>query len=185
MQPVWPDWTIFWCLGDFFKPKAAIFRPNCPQFYCESILGNFLIYIGWLLSQAFSGHSETCLWHQLQLQDYNYLFDRNQRQNVQLSRQQRQLLLESVQQPRLQRRNGQHHFRRTLETSLHANVGYEKRYLLMMMMMTISAEAETMSRAHVFENIFASVKNKSRMYVNSVTRLGYFRKVMVNNSLPN
>ena len=171
--------TVWTDLAKFGHPGTTL--KNFNHFEWVDLVISKILSLLW---QAFSGHSETCLWHQLQLQDYNYLFDRNQRQNVQLSRQQRQLLLESVQQPRLQRRNGQHHFRRTLETSLHANVGYEKRYLLMMMM-TISAEAETMSRAHVFENIFASVKNKSKMYVNSVTRLGYFRKVMVNNSLPN
>ena len=36
MQPVWPDWAIYWTLGNFLKPLATINLPKSPTF-----LGNF------------------------------------------------------------------------------------------------------------------------------------------------
>ena len=35
-QPVWPDWVIYWTLGNFLKPLATINLPKSPTF-----LGNF------------------------------------------------------------------------------------------------------------------------------------------------
>ena len=35
-QPVWPDWAIYWTLGNFLKPLAIISLPKSPTF-----LGNF------------------------------------------------------------------------------------------------------------------------------------------------
>ena len=34
--PVWPDWVIYWTLGNFLKPLATIHLPKSPTF-----LGNF------------------------------------------------------------------------------------------------------------------------------------------------
>ena len=34
--PVWPDWAIYWTMGHFLKPLAAINLPKSPTF-----LGNF------------------------------------------------------------------------------------------------------------------------------------------------
>ena len=36
MGPVWPDWAIYWTLGNFLKPLATINLPKSPPF-----LGNF------------------------------------------------------------------------------------------------------------------------------------------------
>ena len=36
LQPVWPDWTIYWTLGNFSKPLATINLPKSLTF-----LGNF------------------------------------------------------------------------------------------------------------------------------------------------
>ena len=35
-QPVWPDWAIYWTLGNFLKPLATINLPKSPTFF-----GNF------------------------------------------------------------------------------------------------------------------------------------------------
>ena len=35
-EPVWPDWAIYWTLGNFSKPFATINLPKSPTF-----LGNF------------------------------------------------------------------------------------------------------------------------------------------------
>ena len=32
LHPVWPDWAIFWTLGHFLKPVAAINLPKSPTF---------------------------------------------------------------------------------------------------------------------------------------------------------
>ena len=42
MQTVWPDWAIYWTLGNFLKPLATINLPQSPPF-----LGNF-----WKLSKS-------------------------------------------------------------------------------------------------------------------------------------
>ena len=52
--PVWPDWAIYWTLGNFLKPMTTIDLPKSPtllgnfckgvkiyHFYSEIILGNF------------------------------------------------------------------------------------------------------------------------------------------------
>ena len=31
-QSVWPDWAIYWTLGNFLKPLAAINLPKSPTF---------------------------------------------------------------------------------------------------------------------------------------------------------
>ena len=36
LRPVWPDWAIYWTLGNFLKPLATISLPKSPIF-----LGNF------------------------------------------------------------------------------------------------------------------------------------------------
>ena len=36
LEPVWPDWAIYWTLGNFLKPLATINLPKSPTF-----LGNF------------------------------------------------------------------------------------------------------------------------------------------------
>ena len=36
-EPVWPDWTIYWTLGNFLKPLSTIKLPKSPTF-----LGNFV-----------------------------------------------------------------------------------------------------------------------------------------------
>ena len=36
MRSVWPDWAIYWTLGNFLKHLATIIFPNSPTF-----LGNF------------------------------------------------------------------------------------------------------------------------------------------------
>ena len=38
IPPLWPDWAIFWTLGNFSKPLATVNLPNSPTF-----LGNFCI----------------------------------------------------------------------------------------------------------------------------------------------
>ena len=32
LQPVWPDWAIYWTLGKFLKPLATIYLPKSPTF---------------------------------------------------------------------------------------------------------------------------------------------------------
>ena len=59
-RPVWPDWAIFWTLGNFSKPLATINLPKSPTF-----LGNFCkgvkIYHFWAtfidIWRFFSGHT--------------------------------------------------------------------------------------------------------------------------------
>ena len=39
-QPVWPDWAIYWSLGNFLKPLATINLPKLPTLfgsYCEGV----------------------------------------------------------------------------------------------------------------------------------------------------
>ena len=65
--PVWPNWAIYWTLGNFWKPLATINLSKYPTFlsnFCkgvkiyhfssEIILGNFLD-----IWQFFSGHTHT------------------------------------------------------------------------------------------------------------------------------
>ena len=40
LQPVWPDWAIYWILGNFLKPLATINLPKSPTFlvnYCKCV----------------------------------------------------------------------------------------------------------------------------------------------------
>ena len=63
---VWPDWVIYWTLGNFLKPLATIHLPKSPIFlgnFCkgvkivhfssEIIFGNFYRHL-----LIFSGHSD-------------------------------------------------------------------------------------------------------------------------------
>ena len=46
---VWPDWEIYWTLGNFSKPLETINLPKSPTFlgnFCLSFLGNFLLTFG-------------------------------------------------------------------------------------------------------------------------------------------
>ena len=58
-QSVWPDWAIYWTLGNFSKPLATVNLPKSPTFLgnfwkgvkifyfsSEIILGNFFIIFG-------------------------------------------------------------------------------------------------------------------------------------------
>ena len=39
--PVWPDWAIYWTLGNFSQPLAAINLPKSPTFlgiFCQNLL---------------------------------------------------------------------------------------------------------------------------------------------------
>ena len=39
-EPVWPDWAIYWTLGNFLKPLATINLPKSPTFlssFCEGV----------------------------------------------------------------------------------------------------------------------------------------------------
>ena len=38
-QPVWPDWAMYWTLGNFSKPLAAINLPKSPTFLCNFCKG--------------------------------------------------------------------------------------------------------------------------------------------------
>ena len=38
-RSVWPDWAIFWSLGNFLKPWAAINLPKSPTFLCNFCKG--------------------------------------------------------------------------------------------------------------------------------------------------
>ena len=40
LEPVWPDWAIYWTLGNFLKPLATINLPKSPTF-----LGNFCKFV--------------------------------------------------------------------------------------------------------------------------------------------
>ena len=74
-QPVWPDWAIFWTLGNFLKPLATINLPKSPTFLgkfwkvvkiyhfsSEIILGQLLLTFGdffwshWRYVTAFVQH---------------------------------------------------------------------------------------------------------------------------------
>ena len=40
LQPVWPDWVIYWTLGTFLKPLATINLPKSPTFlgyFCQGV----------------------------------------------------------------------------------------------------------------------------------------------------
>ena len=62
---MWPDWAIYWTLGNFLEPMAAINLPKSPtyignfckgvkiyHFLVKSFLGNFYIHLA-----IFSGHT--------------------------------------------------------------------------------------------------------------------------------
>ena len=68
-QPVWPDWAIFWTLGNFLKPLATINLPQSPPFlgnFCkgvkiihfssETILGNFYRHLAIFIWSHWSSH---------------------------------------------------------------------------------------------------------------------------------
>ena len=60
--PVWPDWAIYWTLGNFLKPLATLNLPNSYAifvkvlksiiFLVKSFLGNFYRHL-----EIFSGHT--------------------------------------------------------------------------------------------------------------------------------
>ena len=58
---MWPDWAIYWSLGNFLKPLATIILPNFSTFLglkiyhfsSEIILGNFID-----IWRFVSGHTE-------------------------------------------------------------------------------------------------------------------------------
>ena len=64
-EAVWPDWAIYWTLGNFLKPLATINLPKFPTFlgnFCKgvkifflmiSLLGNFYKHLA-----IFSGHTK-------------------------------------------------------------------------------------------------------------------------------
>ena len=67
LAPVWPDWAIYWTLGNFSKLLAKISLPKSPKFFgkfckglkifnflVKSFLGNFYRYFIWRL---FTGHT--------------------------------------------------------------------------------------------------------------------------------
>ena len=76
-QPVWPDWAIYWSLGNFSKPVATIGLPKSPSFLgnfrkgvkivifsCEIEFGQlFLIDIGRFLT----GHTDDNTFHEIHL----------------------------------------------------------------------------------------------------------------------
>ena len=45
LEAVWPDWAIYWTLGNFSKPLATIILPKSPTFigiFCISVqISNF------------------------------------------------------------------------------------------------------------------------------------------------
>ena len=61
--PVWPDWAIYWTLGNFLKPLATINLPKflgnfcigvkSYHFSCEIIFGHFFRHL-----EIFSGHTD-------------------------------------------------------------------------------------------------------------------------------
>ena len=64
--PVWPDWAIYWSLGNFLKPLAAINLPKSHTFlgiFCKSVKIYFIsseVIFGQLLytfGNFFSGHT--------------------------------------------------------------------------------------------------------------------------------
>ena len=43
-QPLWPDWAIFWTLGKFLKPLAAINLPQSSPFLVNDCKGVKIIH---------------------------------------------------------------------------------------------------------------------------------------------
>ena len=60
-SPVWPDWAIYWTLGNFLKPLATINLPKSPTFlgnFCEVVKINHFWATFIDIWRFFFGHTE-------------------------------------------------------------------------------------------------------------------------------
>ena len=75
---MWPDWAIYWTLGNFFKPLATINLPQSPTFlgnFCKgvksiiflvkSFLGNFDRHLAIFVWSHWRKLSEVSCWCQI------------------------------------------------------------------------------------------------------------------------
>ena len=87
---VWPDWVIYCTLGNFSRPVATIFYPNCPHIkvifvkvskwfiiLVKSFLGNFYRHLGTFYWSHWQGQISsrfncTCIIHEFWLKTRNH-----------------------------------------------------------------------------------------------------------------
>ena len=81
-EPVWPDWAIYWTLGNFLKPLATINLSKSPAFlgnFCKCVKSLiFIVRSFWAtfldIWQFFSGHTGPSVrWPNI----FYFLYDKN------------------------------------------------------------------------------------------------------------
>ena len=87
---MWPDWAIYWTLGNFLRPLAAINLPKSSTFLgnfckgvkiihftCEIILGNFYSHLAIFIWSHWSYCATLCLGSHLHLMPQRWAIPNN------------------------------------------------------------------------------------------------------------